>query len=359
MIRIISALLLIFSSLMAASSPSLAEQGQALELAEGAPTRHIVLPGDTLWDIAAKFLKEPYRWPEIWRLNQEEIKNPQRIYPGQVVILDRSGERPQLKIAEPEAVKVEPRVYTEDNRVAISSFPHRVIAPFLSQPLVIEVGALDQAPRIVATQDDRVYVAAGNLAYATGVRENAGLWQIYRPGKTLVDPETKETLGIEALSLGSARLVGEGEPASFEIVTSSQEIGRGDRLLPATPPAFVSYAPHPPDRAIEGRIIAVHGGIGEGGRHAIVVLSRGQRDGLEVGHVLAIYRKGREVTNRFEGRQEYYQLPDERYGLLMLFRVFDRVSYALVMNVTRPVVPNDLVRTPGDIFTIGRRDAVN
>lgn len=350
MFRIISALLLIFSSLMVSSSPSLAAQvqaqAQAPELADGARARHVVVPGDTLWDISAKFLKEPYRWPEIWRLNQEEIKNPHRIYPGQVVILDRSGDRPQLRIAEPEAVKVEPRIYFDDSRTAIPGIPQGVIAPFLSEPLVVEAHALDQAPRIVATQEDRVYVGAGDLAYATGVKARATLWQIYRPGKALIDPETKEVLGFEALSLGSARLVGEGEPTSFEIVTSSQEIGRGDRLLPAAQPNLVSYAPHAPERAIAGRIIAVHGGISEGGRHSIVALSRGQRDGLEVGHVLAIYRDGREVGDRFEGKKEVYKLPDERYGLLFVFRVFDRVSYALVMDVTRPVVPDDLVRTP-------------
>jgi len=346
MFRIISALLLIFSSLMVPSSPSWAEQAQAPELADGAPARHVVVPGDTLWDIAAKFLKEPYRWPEIWRLNQEDIKNPHRIYPGQVVILDTSGDRPQLRIAESEALKLVPRVYATDNRVAISSIPQQVIEPFLSEPLVVEARALDHAPRIVATQEDRVYVGTGNLAYVTGVNGKAKSWQIYRPGKVLIDPETNETLGIEAISLGSARLIGEGEPATFQIVTSRQEIGRGDRLLPAVQPSLVSYAPHAPERDVAARIMSVYGGIGEGGRYSIVTLSRGQRDGLEIGHVLAIYRNGREVADRFEGKESVYKLPDERYGLLFVFRVFDRVSYALVMNVTRPVVPGDLVRTP-------------
>ncbi len=346
MIRIISALLLIFSSLMMSSRPSWAEQAQALELADGAPARHVVVPGDTLWGIAATFLKEPYRWPEIWRLNQEDIKNPHLIYPGQVVILDTSGDRPQLRIAESEAFKLEPRAYATENRVAIPSIPQQVIEPFLTQSLVVDAHALEHAPRIVATQEDRVYLSAGDQAYVTGVKEKTKLWQIYRPGKALIDPESRETLGFEAKSLGSARLVGEGEPASFQIVTASEEIGRGDRLLPATPPGLIDYAPHAPAREVSGRIISVFGGIGEGGRNSIVTLSRGQRDGLELGHVLAIYRKGRVVVDRFEGKESTYILPDERSGLLFVFRVFDRVSYALVMNVTRPVVTGDLVRTP-------------
>lgn len=346
MFRIISTLLLIISSLMASSSPSWAERAQALELADGAPTRHVVVPGDTLWDISAKFLKEPYRWPEIWRLNQEDIKNPHWIYPGQVVTLDTSGGRPQLRIVETEAFKLQPRIYATDNRVAIPSIPQQVIEPFLAQPLVIDARALDHSPRIVATQEDRVNLSVGDQAYVTGVNEKTKSWQIYRPGKALIDPETHEALGIEAISLGSARLIAEGEPATFEIVTSSQEIGRGDRLLPAMQPSLINYAPHAPERAVAGRILGVVGGIGEAGRNAIVTLSRGQRDGLEVGHVLAIYRKGREVVDRFEGKQSTYKLPDERSGLLFVFRVFDRVSYALVMNVTRPAVPGDLVRTP-------------
>lgn len=349
MVSIISALFLTFSSLIfgLASLPAMAQPSGPLTLAENAPDRHVVVPGDTLWGISAKFLKEPYRWPEIWHLNQDQIRNPQLIYPGQVVILDRSGKEPQLKIGRAvNDLKLEPHIYVTDNKTAIPSISQQVIEPFLSEPLVVEANTLDHAPRIVATQEDRVYVGAGNLAYATGVKENAKLWQIYRPGKALVDPDSKETLGFEAVFLGSARLTQDGEPSTFEIISSRQEVGRGDRLLPAPPPMIINYAPHAPGKAISGRIISVYGGIGEGGRYSIVALSRGLKDGLEVGHVMAIYRSGREVSNRFEGKQEVYKLPDERSGLLFIFRVFDRVSYALVMDVSRPVAPGDLVRSP-------------
>ena len=344
MSRIISALLLIFSSLLAFSPPAWSAPTEALELAANAPDRHIVVRGDTLWDIAAKFLKQPYRWPEIWRLNQEDIKNPHRIYPGQVVVLDRRETPPRLSLED--AVKVEPRVYSSEERQPIPSIPQKVIEPFLSRPLVLEANALDPAARIVATAENRVYLGQGDVAYVTGATEGVKLWNIYRPGKTLIDPETQEILGIEAIFLGSARLVRAGEPATLEITASRQEIGRGDRLLPAPPPDIISYVPHAPATPVAGRVISVYGGVAEGGRYSIVSLSRGQRDGLEIGHVLALSRAGKEVRNEFQGKKEVYKLPDERYGLLFVFRVFERVSYALVMDVSRPVVPGDLARNP-------------
>ncbi|MCX7179381.1 MAG: LysM peptidoglycan-binding domain-containing protein [Proteobacteria bacterium] len=351
-VRIISLLLLTYSSLLLGltSLPASAEpaQGQTIELADGAPDRHIVVPGDTLWGISTRFLKQPYRWPEIWRLNQEQIKNPQRIYPGQVVILDQSGSQPQLKLANVvvDTVKASPRVYSEDNRREIPSIPQQAIEPFLSEPLVAEVGQLDKAPRIVATQEDRVYLGKGDLAYVTGVGQKAKLWQIYRPGKALIDPDSQETLGYETFYLGTARMVREGEPSTFEVIASRQEIGRGDRLLPAPPADIISYVPHAPGKPLKGRIVSVYGGVGQAGRDSIVTLSRGLRDGVEIGHVLSLLRAGSQVVNWHEGKKEVYQLPDERYGLLFVFRVFDRVSYALVMNVTRSVEIGDVVTAP-------------
>jgi hypothetical protein len=352
--RIISVLLLTSSSLMLGLSnlPAMAETapapapGTALELADGAPDRHIVVPGDTLWSISAKFLKQPYRWPEIWRLNHEQIRNPHRIYPGQVVMLDRRGGQPQLKIDPIATVKAGPQIYSESNAREISSIPQQAIEPFLSEPLVVESGQLDNTARIIATQEDRVYIGKGDLAYVTAVKDKAKLWQIYRPGKALIDPESNETLGFEAFYLGSASLVREGEPATFEVITSRREIGRGDHLLPAPRLDVISYVPHAPAKAVSGRVVSVYGGVGQAGRDSIVTLSRGKRDGLEVGHVLALSRAGAEISGRHEGKKELHRLPDERYGLLFVFRVFERVSYALVMNVTRTVEIGDVVANP-------------
>jgi len=341
-------LFLTCSSLLLGLAPAsaLAQQKPPLELADNAPDRHIVVPGDTLWGISAMFLKQPYRWPEIWRMNKDEIRNPHRIYPGQVVILDRSDGQPQLKIGRQVEVHAEPHIYVENLKNAIPSIPQQAIDPFLSEPLVIEEGQLDNAPRIVATQEDRVNIGNSNLAYVTGITTKDPLWLVYRPGKALVDPENGQTLGIEAFYLGSARLVREGEPATIEILKATQEISRDDRLVVAPLPDIISYVPHAPSFALKGRVVSIYGGVDEGGRHSIVTLSRGQQEGVEVGHVLSLLRTGAESSNRFEGKPETYRLPDERYGLLFVFRVFDHVSYALVMNVTRPVVVGDTVVTP-------------
>lgn len=343
MIRIISALLL---SLVTTAAVA---QQKPLQLAPDAPDSHVVVRGDTLWGISAKFLKDPWRWPEIWRLNRDQINNPHWIYPGQVVVLDRSGATPRLRLAQGEpgrVVKLEPRIYAEQEAGAIPSIAQKVIEPFLSQPLVIDEQGMKDAPKIVATQEDRVVLGPGNTAYVANLANTPLLWQVYRPGKPLVDPETGEVLGYEAFYLGSARRTREGNPATVEIVTAKQEIGRGDQLTPATRAQIASYPPHAPATQVNGRVVAVYGGVNEAGRNAIVTLNRGTRDGIEVGHVLALYRAGAVTEYREDDMKEKYQLPDERYGLVFVFRTFDRVSYALVMNVTRPVTVADIVRTP-------------
>jgi len=336
MIRIISALFLSFSTACA-----LAQDAKALELADNAPERHIVVPGDTLWDISGKFLKEPHRWPELWRLNKDQVKNPHRIYPGQVLVLDKSGPMPLLKVE-----KLQPKVYAEYPPKEIPSIPQNVIEPFLSKPLVFEQEGLKDAPKIVATQEDRVYIGPGGRAYVHGMKEDAKSWQVFRPSKPVLDPETKETLGYEAFYLGTANRIAEGDPATIEIVTAVQEIGIHDRLTPSTRPEIINYAPRAPSQKIEGQIAAIYGGVKETGRNSIVTLNRGKRDGLEVGHVLALYRHGGERLYREGDEKMNVKLPAERYGVIFVFRVFDRISYALVMNVTRPVVVADIVRTP-------------
>lgn len=341
--RIISVLLLCFSSVWAN-----AQDAGPIELAPDAPDRHIVVPGDTLWGIASKFLKDPYRWPELWRMNPDQIKNPHRIAPGQVLVLDRSGGEPRLKLGR--LVKTEPRIYLEDVKQEIPAIPQQAIEPFLSEPLVIDEGALDDAPKVIATRESRVYVGAGDTFYVKGLAKKDGsakFWQVYRAGEALKDPDNGEVLGHEAIYLGSAHLIAEGQPATFRAVTTKQEIGQGDNLIPASRLDVTNYIPHRPGKAIRARVIGIYGGVGEGSRYSIVSLSRGKKDGLEIGHVLAVYRDGTEVTNRFEvDKPETHKLPDERYGLLFVFRVFERVSYALVMDVSRPLSPGDVVRTP-------------
>lgn len=338
MIRIISALFLCISML-----PALAEEAAPLELVPNPPERHVVVRGDTLWGISGKFLQQPYRWPELWRMNKDQVKNPHRIYPGQVLVLDRSGGNPQLRV---EDGKLQPKIYSEQLTQAIPTIPQQIIEPFLSQPLIVEEDGLQNAPRIVATQENRVYVGPGNTAYVAGLDDTVRNWQIFRPAKPLRDPATREVLAHEAFYLGTAKLVRKGDPATVEIVTAKEEIGRDDRLVPARKAEVVSYVPHAPANRVEGQVISIYGGVQETGRNAVVALNRGARDGLEVGHVLAILRNGGEREVRIDGEKTLIRLPNERYGLVFVFRVFDRISYAMVMDVGRPVVVADIVTNP-------------
>ncbi|MDP2794994.1 MAG: LysM peptidoglycan-binding domain-containing protein [Sulfurisoma sp.] len=341
--RIISALLVAFSSAAFAAS-AWAQPTQPLELAPGAPDRHAVVAGDTLWGISGKFIKDPYRWPELWRLNAEQVKNPHRIYPGQVLVLDKSGDDPQLKL---ETVRLAPKQYDTPLTQEIPAIPRNVIEPFLAKPLVIEANALDVAPRIIAIEDNRLLVATGGKIYVTGIGDaKAQSYQIYRPGKALADPDTREVLGHEAIFLGTAKVTRQGEPAILRVDNAIAEIGKGDRLVPMSKPDVVSYVPHAPKQAIDGRVMSIVGALAQGGQRSIVTLTRGKKDGLEMGHVLALRQAGAVVTGHFKDEKETFKLPDERYGLIFVFRAFDRISYALVMDASQEVEIGDLVRTP-------------
>lgn len=358
---------------------------QVIALKKNHPDRHIVVKGDTLWGISGKFLNDPWQWPAVWRLNRVQIKNPHLIYPGDVVVLDTSSGTPQLSLLR-ETMTLQPGVITEPlERNAVTTIPLSVIAPFLSQPLVIEKNALAISPRIIAGQDNRVVLSPGTRIYVNKIEEENGLnWFVYRPGRELIDPDTKEVLGIEALYLGDAKITKYGEPASADIVKAKEEIFTKDRLVPSGNTTETNFVPHAPDTEITGRIINIYGGVAEAGPESIVSLSRGSKDGIEVGHVLAINRYGRIIKDpeyvkdknakpklkelnfdvsrdkdgkaivNFEKKPEnklalepgMVKLPDERIGLLMVFRVFERVSYALVMQATQPINKLDSVQTP-------------
>lgn len=337
-IRIISTLILTVAVLCChAAEPPLA-------LADNAPTRHIVVQGDTLWSIAGTFLKEPWRWSELWRMNNDQIKNPHRIFPGDVIVLEKDADgNPRLVN---QTAKLQPRIYDEQIDQAIPSIPPNVINPFLSSPLIIEANGFDKTARIVATQQDRVFLVNGDLAYVTNADPKKEKWQVYRKGVAMRDPESKEILGYEAYYVGSARQVQPGDPAIFEILTMKEEIGRGDRLVPAVPPPLISYVPHKPTHAVDARIISIYGGVDTGGRFSIVLLNKGSRDGIEIGHVLALLRKRFIVQRDDEDRKESVRVPDERYGLAFVFRTFDRLSYALIVQSEGPATINDYLQTP-------------
>jgi len=324
-----------------------------LQLQENHPDRYVVVKGDTLWGISGKFLKDPWKWPKIWKMNRQQIKNPHWIYPGDVIVLDTSSGHPELRLLR-ETVTLQPGIREEPlEKQPIPTIAPNVISPFLSQPLVIENDALDGAPTIIAGQENRVVLSPGVKVYVSKINEGDGLlWHVYRNGKTLTDPTTGEVLGVEAFYLGDAKVSKYGEPATAEIVTAKEEIFKDDKLVAATETPFTSFVPRAPDGQVEGSIIANYSGVNEAGPNSVVTINRGKNDGLEEGHVLAIYRNGQLIKNPQEKKSgddnipAEIKLPNERIGLLMVFRTFERVSYALIMQASEPVNILDIVQTP-------------
>lgn len=344
MVRIISALILAVSAACAFAE-------EPLQLVDNPPDRHIVVKGDTLWAISGKFLKQPWRWPEIWNMNKAEIKNPHWIYPGDVIMLDYVNGKPRLKVGKSmgsgnNTGKVQPKVYSEAVQQVVPSIPANLIEPFISQPLVIEPGEDESNPRIVASQEDRMFMGSGDTAFATGIYDASIVnWNVFRKGKPLKDPDTGEVIGHEAFFLGNAKLVQPGEPAAMRITLAKEEIGRGDRLLPAPPTSIIAYAPHRPEQEIAGKVMSIYGGVNEGGKNSVVTINRGRNDYLEVGHVVALFRN-RVAIGYEDGRKVSTTIPEERYALAFIFRVFDRVSYALVVESSKSVMIGDSARNP-------------
>jgi LysM repeat protein len=344
-----------------------AQAGVPLEdLAPNAPASHTVQPGDTLWAISGLFLKTPWRWPELWGMNTDQIRNPHLIYPGQVLVLVKADGRATLRVAGQESdalpsntVKLSPRVRPMllDNG-AIASIPTQLIGPFLNEAVVFDANELDRAPRIVATQEGRVLVSKGETAYVRGDLGGARDFRLFRELTPLRDPATRELLGWEGRYVGTAELVRpeqgtvtEGRvarvvPATFRMTSTRLEAGIGDRLSPVPQQELLAYVPRAPSGALDGRIVSVYGDGIKAGQSQIVALNKGARDGLERGHVLALWRTGERTDDTTGARKVPLRLPDERHGLLFVFRTFDRVSYALILNVQEPVRAGDRFTQP-------------
>ena len=386
------------------------------ELAPNAPDSHTVKRGDTLWAISKIFLKSPWRWPELWGMNKNEIRNPHLIYPGQVLYLDKSNGRARLSSQRGgagagglETIKLSPR--TRSSNLPDPSIPtlqNSLIEPFLTEPIIVEEATLQAAPRFVATQEGRVLLSEGDRAYA---RSADGLqlsiaagkprdFRVFRNATPLKDPGTGEILGYEAQFVGRATLVrGEsvtpirGEiittkrnsndenlitqrnepvstphgdavalvrsndpvkaggteivPATLDITRSKEEIRTGDRLLPEPPMELLTYTPRAPTSPVEARIVSVYGSaVANAAQNQVVVINRGTKDGMERGHVLAIQTNGERVIDKTGSSFQEIRLPDERNGLLMVFRPFERVSYALVLSAEQAVRVGDWLVNP-------------
>ncbi len=329
-----------------------------IQLAKDAPDRHTVVRGDTLWDISGKFLQKPWLWPEVWQLNKEQIKNPHWIYPGDVVYLDNSSGSPRLRLGKTvgdgagsgeRRGTVQPMARsTSLETSAISTISAAAIDAFLNRPLIVDETGLRTHPRIVATQEGRVYLGRGDIAYVRSKEElkTQTDWHIYRQAKPLLDPDTRLPIAYEALYVGTGKIERTGDPSTLRIVGTSEEVGEGDRLMPAERGRIVNYAPHSPQTEIKGRIVSVYRGVAQAGRNSVVALNVGKEHGVDVGHVLSIQQRGAVVLDRESEKRELIKLPDESTGYLLVFRVFDKIAYGLIMDARRAISVGDNVVTP-------------
>ena len=360
-----------------ATANQVAQSGVALsELRADAPDRYTVKSGDTLWAISGMFLKSPWRWPELWGMNLADIKNPHLIYPGQTLYLDTTSGRARLTTrpgGDIPTVRLSPRTRTQG--LADSALPtlqNHLIEPFLSDGIIVDDQTMSSAPRIVAAQDGRVFLTRGDRAYVRSASSNELIddpqqkqkaYRVFRNTTPLKDPVTGEVLGFEAQYLGKALLARSETteestskdggtqvdivPATFDIVDVKEEMRVGDRLLPEPPRQLQSYVPHAPQESVDARIVSIYGSaVVNAAQNQVVIINKGTRDGVENGHVLAILNAGARLVDKTDEQRANIRLPDERNGLLMVFRTFDKLSYGLVLDITSGVKIGDRLVNP-------------
>lgn len=389
-----------------ATAQKVAQAGVPLsELMPNAPDTYVVKARDTLWDISKMYLKSPWRWPELWGMNMEQIRNPHLIYPGQTLYLVKrdgrallSGNPPGAEGAAPaaspdtagstsasgtdddgrgattgtETVRLSPRIRSEGTRNPLTTLQTSTIEPFLAEPLVVEEREMLAAPRIVAAADNRVVIGQSDRVYARGPvgtplmddQPQYKQYRIFRNAKPLKDPDSGEILGYEAEFLGKATLArSEGStevrnsdgvavpvavPATIDITQAKSEILVGDRLVPEPEREYLSFAPRAPTSLFSGRVVSIYGSssVANAAQNQVVVINRGKRDGIESGHVLALLKDGRLLADRTDEKRPQIKLPNERNGLLMVFRTFDKVSYGLILTITDTVRVGDRLISP-------------
>lgn len=358
-----------------ATAQQVAQQGVPVSaLNPSAPASYTVQRGDTLWRISGLFLRQPWRWPELWGMNLQSITNPHLIYPGQVLYLEKDGDYARLTTARnggSPTVKLSPRVRSESlSDLALPTLQMHIIEAFLAEPLVIDSDTVANAPRIIAGEDDRSMLSPGDRAYVRGpstaplvYAEGASRsYRLFRQATPLHDPITKEILGYEAQYLGQVELE-RGEtpgkatqkdalpvnvPGTVNIRKIKEEIRPGDRLLPEPARQYLSYVPHAPQTAVEAHVVSIYGStsVRYGTQYQVVAINKGSQDGMAPGMVLALMTTGQTLVDKTDPQRATVQLPNEENGLAMVFRSFDRVSYALIMDIQRGVQVGDLLATP-------------
>lgn len=324
-----------------------------VQVADHAPDTYVVRKGDTLWAISGMFLKQPWRWPEVWKMNQQQIHNPHLIYPGQVIVLDRNG--PTLSIGRSVTngtEKLSPKIYSTDVAGPISSISMDAIRPFLTQPLVTEKPDSPDLPTVVAIQEDRVIAGVGDTIYAKNLIDdpNIGSWDVYRQGKAIANPfNEKDILGYEAEYVATAKVTvpaSEGKVAEMTVIASKQATNTSDRLQPSGKTELFAIPPHAPTAHIEAGVAGIYGGVGVAGRNSVVSISAGKNDGVEPGNVLVLMRTNPSSIYTGDGKKEVIEKPDTRNGMVYIFRVFNRISYGLVVEAKGPVYVADKVTNP-------------
>ena len=359
------------------TAQQVAEKGIPVsELAPNAPDTYVVKRGDTLWDISRMYLKSPWRWPELWGMNLKALPNPHLIFPGQTLYLDKSDGYARLRTQPTggsDTVRLSPRTRTDSlASLALPTLKTHLIAPFLVEPLVADAATIEQAPRLVATTDQRVLMAAGDRVYARG-NPDAPLstkpgqprsFRVFREAIPLKDPVTGEVLGYEARYLGNAELArsetteeisdGKGNlkqepvPATVDITSTKEEIRAGDRMLPEPPRTFKNYIPHEPQTSVNARVVSIYGStpVAVAGQNQVIAINIGTAQGMEPGHVLTLLTQGDRVRDTTAEGKPTIKLPSEHNGLAMVFLTFERVSYALLLDVRTGVRVGDRLVNP-------------
>jgi len=319
------------------------------------PQQHVVVPGDTLWDISGEFLMFPWNWPDIWYVNPQ-IENPHLIYPGDIISLVYRDGRPVLELTRgPKTYKMSPEVREIVLEKAIPTIPLSAIKPFLSKPRVVGEETLANAPYIVSSADERLISGAGDKVFARGFTadDEGDHYSVFRGGKPYLDPETKEVLGYEAIYTAEARVTTKGDPATVELQHTTREVRIGDRLLPVIDDDYeMNFIPRLPDEPQQGEIISVFDGVTQVGQYQIVVINRGTREGIEVGHVLMVLAKGKAIEDTVTAeRNVYVKLPDQFAGGAMVFKTFEKVSYVIIMKANQAIHVGDRVQSDTDEYS--------
>jgi len=343
----------------------------AAELREDHPEFHVVQPGDTLWDISQAFLKSPWLWPEIWHVN-EQVDNPHLIFPGDVLSLVYVDGKPRITKSDKlpnGTIKLTPHARELSADQAITTIPLDAILPFLTSARVLNDNELDRAPYLVGSDSERLLAAQEHKVYVRGLEnQETDSFSFFRVGENYIDPQTGEYLGTEAIHLGEGLKVLSGDPSVIRVKKSVEELRNGDRVWPTNDDQIRPvYFPRAPQGFEGGQIISVYAGVEQIGQFDIVVINRGEREHMEVGHVLDIYQRGKTIVDKIAterrkssddvsvfakmkdsvtNNKQKIKLPDEKAGQLMIFRTFEKVSLALVLKASRVIHVNDNVKTP-------------